>query len=235
MRLVRFSREEFIKERFHYKAGEHLTSAAPTGDGKTELCLDLQKEVAKPTLPVAFLMMKPKDETVDRLAPGVGLKEIKAWPPPWWQTQLQKPNGWVLRPPFTFDPELDEARQYVQFRRAILWCYRKGNVILDADEAHGLVDLGLERELKHVWQRGRSQGCGLWAKVQKPTHVPLWAYNCAEHLLLGPDPDERNIKKFTEFGGVDPRIIWDTIPELGDFEHLYLRRRGRVACIVEAR
>ncbi len=233
-RLLRFSREEFVKERFRYRRGEHVTFAAPTGDGKTQLGFELEKEVVGPKLPLLSLLMKPKDDTFTEFVPKLGLRTVKQWPAPWWQRELFKGNGWVLHPHFSFDPDMDEARQYQQFRRAILWAYRKGNFVLDADECYGLCDIGLDRELKHIWTRGRSQGVGLWAKVQKPTHVPLWAYNCAEHLFLGPDPDEGNVKRFTEFGGVEPEIIFSGVAQLGDFEHLYLRRSGRVACIVEA-
>jgi hypothetical protein len=234
VRVQRFEREEFIEHRFAYRAGEHVTFSAPTGDGKTKLSMDLAKKVATPTLPHIFFQMKPRDDTVDEGKKDGRLQTTATWPPSLWQQHIVRPAGWVVKPRITFDPDIDDARAYMVFRKVMLHAYRKGRRIVNADELFGISDLGLDRELKTLWTRGRSMGVGLWGGVQKPSHVPLWAYNCAEHLFLGNDPDDRNVKRFTEFGGIDPDIIWETLPTLADFEHLYLRRRGRVACIVGA-
>jgi hypothetical protein len=230
--LAEYDREEFLNERFAYRNGEHLTMAGPTGAGKTHLTFQLLEKVANPDRPAIFFSMKPKDATVDKWRDQLRYKEVGNWPAPYWQTKLLKPSGWILKPPITFDPERDDARQYLAFKSAMLHSYRKGNRIVVGDELYGLDDLGLERHMIALWSRARSMGTGFWGGVQKPTHIPLWGYNCAEHLFLSSDPDMRNVKKFGEFGGIDPRIIEDVVPHLEEFQMLYLRRRGRVACIV---
>jgi hypothetical protein len=230
--LAEFDREEFLSRRFQYRNGEHLTMAGPTGAGKTELTFQLLERTAFPHRPAIFFSMKPKDDTVDRWADKLRYPVIGSWPAPWWQTKILKPSGWILRPPISFDPDQDDLRQHLQFRRAMLHSYRKGNRIVVGDELYGLDDLGLQRHMIALWSRARSMGTGFWGGVQKPTHIPLWGYNNAEHLFLSNDPDIRNVKKFGEFGGIDPRIIEDVVPQLDEFQMLYLRRRGRVACIV---
>lgn len=232
VRIAEYGREEFIKERFVYRNGEHLLSSGPTGAGKTSLHFDLLHEVATPKLPAVFFYMKPRDKTLDEGGKLLKAKQIPNWPPSFWQTHVMKPRAYLLRPPTTFNPDVDEIRQYHVFRRAMLHCYRKGNFIVDADELYYLMDLGLQREAIAMWSRARAMGTGFWGGVQKPSHIPLWGYNNSEHLLLNNDPDMRNIRKYGEFGGINPGLIEEIVPSLPDYWNLYLRRRGRVAAII---
>jgi hypothetical protein len=116
----------------------------------------------------------------------------------------------------------------------MLDCYKRGNRIVFCDEAYGLSnELGLNRELVTLWTRGRSMRTGIWAASQKPTHIPLHAYNQAEHLFLANDPDKRARDRFSEIGGVDPDLLKATVPQLEKHEWLYVRRDGPVMCVVE--
>lgn len=230
--LAEYSWTEFLEQRWEHRRGEHVTTVGPTGEGKTTALMRLAQRAISPRHPAVFLAMKPRDETLDDWAPQLGLREVPTWPPPRWKEQLYKPNGWVLKPPTTFNPDVDDARQYREFRMAMMHSYRKGNRVVLADELYGLNDLGLERYLIALWSRGRAMGTSLWGGVQKPTHVPLWAYNNCGHLFLANDPDMQNVKRFSEFGGINPGIIKEVVPELPTFSMLYLRRRGRVACVI---
>jgi hypothetical protein len=231
-RLAEYDREEFINERFSHRAGEHVTAVGPTGEGKTTIIMQLQEKVATPVHPAIVLAMKPRDDTIEEWSRRIGLRETQTYPAALWKQKLYKPPGWLVKPKISFDPDVDDIRQRAVFRAAMLHSYRKGNRSVVADEAFGLDDLGLDRELIALWSRGRSMGCSLWSGVQKPTHIPLWGFNNAGHLLLGNDPDMRNVKRFSEFGGVNPAIIMEVVPALPMHWMLYLRRRGRVAAII---
>lgn len=231
-----FSRDEFLAERWVYRAGEHVTILAPTDGGKTTLAYELLSQVSTPDLPAISLVMKPRDPVVSSRARAHRYRTVRTWPPlysPWhpW------PPGYVLWPKHSFDPDSDNRMLYRQFRAAILDSYKRGNRILFADELWGLTEeLGLDRELVTVWTRGRSMGCGLWGATQKPSHIPLHGYSQAAHLFLGYDPDKRNRQRFSEIGGVEPKLVSDTVMGLRKFQWLYIRRHGIAGpelCIVD--
>jgi hypothetical protein len=137
-------------------------------------------------------------------------------------------------PKHTFDPDKDDLVLYREFRKALLDSYKRGNRIVFADEVYGLaVELGLNKELITLWSRARSMGAGLWVASQKPTHIPLWAYSNADHLFLAYDPDKRSRDRFAEIGGVDPDLVKQAVMQLGDHQWLYIRRAGRVLCVVD--
>lgn len=231
--MIVLDRAEFIDERFRYRPGEHVSFIGPTGSGKTHLAYQLLDSVASPQLPAVVLVIKPRDATADKWNKKLGFKRVRHWPP---APPLMgaKPRGWTLWPRHTFDPDADEALLHSQMRRAILDSYKKGDRILLADEAYSLSEeLHLKKELITVWSKGRSMGCGLWAATQKPTHVPLWLYNQAEHLFLANDPDKRSRDRFSEIGGIDPDLVRDAVQQLGKHQWLYIRRDGPAVCVVD--
>jgi hypothetical protein len=230
-------RAEFIAQRFDYRAGQHVTIMAPTDCGKTTLLYQLLQRVARPSLPAVVLVMKPKDETVTALAKTLEARRAYSWPPVmrrgpmgWWSA---KPRAYTVWPRHTFDPDVDDANMHGVFRAAIRDSYRRGDRILVADEVAGLaVDLGLGRDLGAVWTRGRSMKCGLWSASQRPAFVPLHAYSQAEHLFLHHDPDLRSRKRYSEIGGVDPKMILAVTADLPKHHYLYLGRTGQRYCVI---
>jgi energy-coupling factor transporter ATP-binding protein EcfA2 len=231
--IERFDRKEFISERFDYKPGEHVTIIGPTGSGKTTLGYQLLQEVTSPELQGIVFVMKPRDETATKWNKTLDYRRVATWPPPMSPWRPKKPSGYTLWPRTAYDPEIDDDTQYVEFRKAILDSYKKGSRILFCDETASLTaELGLERELKMVWSKGRSMKCGTWSATQRPTHIPLLAYSSAHHLFLHNDPDERNRKRFDEIGGVDPKLVQSVVGRLPKHEWLYIRRDGPVMAIV---
>jgi hypothetical protein len=224
-------REDFVSSRFHYAAGEHVTFLGWTGAGKTQLAYDLIGHTATPKLPALSLVMKPRDKTVDRYLKELGHQKTRQWPPPFAGLRA-KPPGWALWPKHTFDPEKDDKLLHDAMRKGMLDSYKRGNRIVFGDETLGLSDLGLDRTMVALWTRGRSMGTGFWAATQKPSHIPLYAYNQATHLFLAFESDARNRQRFAEIGGMNTDLIKQTVLGLQQFEWLYINQKKRVMCIV---
>jgi hypothetical protein len=53
-------------------------------------------------------------------------------------------------------------------------------------------------------------------------------------LFLWHDPDRRARIRFSEIGGVDPGLVQDCVSGLDEHQALYIRRRGRRLCVVDA-
>lgn len=195
-----------------------------------------------PDLSVASLMPKPRDSATNQWANALGLKETADWPPrkKWWE---DKPRGYVLWP--NHDPSLDATADREQVANVMRKCmhqqYWKGNSITFADDIHVVaVLMGLNSEAEEFWTAGRSSGAGLWSSNQKPSGtlnagaVSSFSYNAPMHLFLGKDTDERNVRRFGEIGGVDPREVESVVRNLQLFqidgnsvsEVLYVDRRG---------
>ncbi len=231
--VVTFPREEFLTERFRYDAGEHVTVLGPTGYGKSQLLNELVEQVAHPRLPAVLLAAKPRDKTMTEWTKRLGARKVEHWPPPKKWLGEDKPPAYTLWPKHTFDPDIDDYKLWTVFRAAILESYKTGNRIIVADELLALTDLGLGKELRALWTRGRSMDCGLFGGSQKPTDIPTYAYGQAAHLFLANDPDNRSRKRFSEIGGVEPKLLEHLVGELDKFQFLYIRRDGPKMCIVD--
>lgn len=235
MKVESFSRNEFIAERWEYKAGEHVSFIGPTGSGKTHLAYQILRNTASEELPAIILVMKPRDETATKFTKQAQYRTIRFWPPTpsIWKPGKQK--GYTLWPAHTQDPDADDERHERIFRTVLRNSFVKGDRIIFADETVSLVrEMNLKKDLVRIWTKGRSMGVGLWAATQRPAWVPPEMYDQAEHLFLAFDPDERNQKRFEEIGGVDPQLVRQVVARLQKFQWLYIRRSDRTMCILEA-
>lgn len=232
LEVERLDRKEFLAEYWDYRPGQHVTILAPTGWGKTYLAHELLAATMTPECPAVILAMKPRDATVTSFARKLKLRTVRVWPPPSSDRWLRRrPRGWLLWPRHTHDPEVDDARHEVIFRRAILDNYKRGNRITFADETYSLEhELDLRKPLNTVWTKGRSMDNGLWAASQRPAYISRWAYQ-AHHLFLGDDPDAR--QRLGEIGAaVDRDAVLRALASLAPGEYVYINREDRTICTI---
>lgn len=242
MRLARFTREEFLRERWNYKPGEHVSLITATQNGKTTMIFDLLRytDTSWCRIPPTMIVCKPQDDTVSHGFTELGFEEIGHWPPPrrlWWQEQ---PPYYGLWPPHWKDA--DEATNNAQLAEAVKPAIRelfwKGNTITIADEMYHLcAELNLQAQMTRHWTQGHGMGAGLWSATQKPsgTHqgtIPSYMYNSQTHTFLGRELDQRNRQRFSEISGVDGRFVSQAVLGLRRFEWLYIHRDGPSMCII---
>jgi hypothetical protein len=241
--LTRFTREEFLTTRWDYRPGEHVSLIAPTQNGKTTMVFQLlaHTDTTFCRIPPIMLVAKPRDRVVAQGLADLEWKETDRWPPqkpPW----RDKPPGYGLWPKHIkgAEPGVNYARLAKTFRPAISEAFWGGNSVIIGDEVYFLcANLRLQEELTQHWTQGAGMGAGLWSATQKPggTHqgsIPTFMYNSPTHTFLGKDPDRRNRERFSEIGGIDGKLVGETVMKLNKYEWLYIHRDGPTMCIVEA-
>lgn len=224
MRLARFDRDEFVGHRWDWNRGEHVYWCEPTQQGKSFLA----NQVIQRTLPdhegIRFvsLMPKPRDPATSEWMPRIGLKETPSWPPPRWPWQ-GKPPGYVLWPKHLKNATPKDNRAHIAgiMRTCLRDMYWGGNSITFMDDAHiGAVLCGLNPELEEHLTAGGGMGASLWLANQKPSgsqatgSLTTFAYSAPTHLFFGHDPDERNLRRLSEIGGVNPELVADIVRRL---------------------
>lgn len=228
-------RDEFVRNYWDYKAGQHVTIIGPNGVGKTRLGFDLLGATATREMPAYVLVSKPRDVEIDRYTKKLHFKTITEYPPYIPLIKSRRPPGYMVRPEQSLkDLKADNARLHQVFEATIMGCYSSPQPrIVFADEVQELQSgLKLKEELEACWKRGRSLKCGLWALAQRSAYNSQDMYNSAAHLFLFNDPDKRNRVRFSEIGGVDPDLVMDTVYRLDQFQVLYIKRAGPCLCIV---
>lgn len=247
---LQLPREEFFGDYFDYRPGEHVSFIAPTQRGKTTLAYQCLREAMRqnPQLRVVSIMPKPNSPATAAWARGLNLRETPVWPPvryPW----QDKPAGWVLWP--RHNRQLTAAENRARIAQIIRACmkdqYWKGKSVTLADDVYVIaVLMGLNPECEEHWIAGAEGGAGLWAPNQKPTgtlgggSVSSFSYNSPLHLFLGKDTDDRNVKRFGEIGGVDPREVEFLVRNLRLYsiggntvsEMLYIDKRGPYMALI---
>lgn len=244
-RIRRFDRGSFLRNRWSYQPGEHVTLLAPTQAGKTTFAFQLLERTAHEDLPANVLVMKPRDPVPAAWGKRLGYQEVSRWPPrkayPW----ESKPSGYVHWPKHSFDVQADNQHMTSEFTKSLRHAYQHGNQIIFADEVYGLVaELdGLQDDLIAIWTRGGGMGTGLWAATQRPAGsaghgVPGHMYSNSTHLFLARDPDARSRQRYGEIGGVDPKMLSEAVMKLRKYEFVYVQRAdhrgGPYLAIVEA-
>lgn len=249
-----FNRAEFMRRRWVYKPGQHVSFIAPSQDGKTTLAYQLLMHTAKPTLPAYGIVMKPRDATPALWTRHLGYIETPTWrPPPKVHRWQEKPAGYTLWPPHTFNVAVDNANMAREAEALLAYAYKHGNCIVFADEIYGLIaelpapsdksQPDVETLLIAISTRGSAMGCGLWGATQKPGGtqghgMPGFIYSNAHHLFLSKDPDKRSRDRYAEIGGVDSDLLKQLVMKLHRHQFVHISKGddkgGPYVCIIDS-
>lgn len=236
--LVRLDANLFVREYYAPEPGQQVTMVGPNGCGKTTLGMKLLAATTEQHshLRGVALVMKPHkgpksegrratgDRTVANLTRALGGKVIRDWPPPplAWRSE---PPFWALWPPHTAEPEVDDDRHAVIFRKCLIDLYKKGDSVAFADEAAGLSDqLKLDDVLIQTLTRGRSMSASLILATQRPRFVPRAMFTEAKHFFLWRMADEGEYERLREISGgrMSRKELVAVLSGLGKHECLYL-------------
>lgn len=210
-----------FRERLDWRQGEHVSILGPTNGGKTTLAFEL--------LPlrrhVAVLGTKPRDKALTQLVRERGYRRMQEWAPrPGEQhvllwPKLHRADDWRTSRPV--------------YEHALARIYETGGWCLYVDEARVVCDerrpfLGLAPYMRLLWTQARSLNVSIVAGTQRPAWVPPEMFDQAEHVFMFQDADADNVRKLGGFGGLDARLIRDTVPDLAEHELLYVNTRDRI-------
>ena len=206
---------EFLED-FEWYQGEHLTCIGPTKSGKTTLIRELMKNASrKRTHPWQVLVAtKRKDEVLDKFKPD-GFIRI----PSWSVSDAEVMPKVMLAPPLKSAREKEKQADEIQ--RALTSIYNQGGWLVYMDELKHLSKyLSLDPEIELLLHQGRSAGISVVGSVQRPRHVPLMAYDQADHLFLWRSRDRNIEKRLDELGGqVDMGLIEHGVRNLKSRHH----------------
>jgi len=238
-------REEFARDYFDYKPGQHVVFAGPTQRaGKTTLCFQLLEYTATPECPAYIAVSKPRDPVTEREMKRLGYRRVDNWPvePKVGELFNGKPAGYVVWPQFgDMDNDVERAAlvtgKLLRDRYAQGVKGKKGILVCDDTVVKSKL-LGLDREMTtHIAMAG-AMDVGGWYFVQKPTdsgRAAIWAYGNCEHIFISRDPDARNRARYDEIGGFDAHQVDAISQKLKPFQFLYLKRTGNRMCIVDSK
>ena len=201
---------EFL-DTFEWYQGEHLTLIGPTKSGKTTLARELLKRARQErTHPWQVVVAtKRRDEILDTFKPD-GFVKFPAW----------MVHDAELHPKVMLAPPLPSAKkkeeQATAIRDALTSIYRQGGWLVLLDELKHIADyLRLEPEVELLLHQGRSAGITVVSAVQRPRHVPLMAYDQADHIFMWESRDSNIRKRLAEIGGkVNPDLIEQGLRQL---------------------
>lgn len=220
--VPRISWAQFL-EQFVWIQGEHVTLIGPTGCGKTTAVtaiMPLRKYVC-------VIATKPRDPLIRDLRKK-HYTVIDKWPPPDYLRRI------VLWPKITKLGDKTEQKREIQ--RAMARMYRTGSWCVVADELRYLTQtLGLKGECEMYWLQGRSLKLSFVTATQRPSWVPLEAYDQATHLFIWRETDSRNLARLGDIGGADTKLIRAIVPNLSKHDFLYINTRDGSLAISNTR
>jgi hypothetical protein len=193
-----------------YRQDQHVTIIGPTGCGKTTLAIELLKCRA---LVVAF-GVKHVDETLEGLVKRDKWHRVEEW-----KLRPKTAQRVVLWPKVRdLDKVLDVHRK--RFNDAFKSIYKIGHWTIYMDEETYLADhAGLRKVIRSMYILARSNRISLVGSAQRPSWLPLEAYNQAAHLLIFRTGHEADIAKMGSLNGANAKTIAQVVKALPTRHH----------------
>lgn len=193
--------------------GQHVTFLGPTQRGKTTLSHQMLAQVATPEVPVYMIALKPpgRDPQMAKAPERLHLKLVNEYPDAMTRriAKARGYNGFVVRPNHVMrDHKATKANLREVTQQVLVECYAsKTECIVDIDETHITQnDLGLQDEIEAPLMRG-APVVSVWCLIQRGRFITYHAYAAPEWIIIFYDPDRANQMRYSEIGGIDPRVL----------------------------
>jgi hypothetical protein len=218
--------DDFVR-RFRWAQGEHLAAVAPTGAGKTTLLLSL--------VPIRghsiFFGTKPDDPLYHELIRKHGFRRIES------VDQIRSYDSKLLLwpSPVPNDIEATMKKQQAAFARAINMVVAQGAWTVWLDESKYMAEnLGLKTLLTYLLEQSRSINVTVICGAQRPAWLPASTLPNSTHIFLWKSNKREDAQRLADVGGIDAKLITETLKTLGAHEFVYVKTRGTEAQVVRS-
>lgn len=207
--------DDFRRERFVWRQGEHLAMIGPTGQGKTTMLMNLLPEHPY----VVVFATKPRDQTMETLVQS-GYLRMERW-------QSLDPRQYPRRVLWPPAGRLDSVKtQKLVFEDAFAKIYREGGWTVAVDETWFMAQtLRLGTELKLYLLQARALGISLVCATQRPAYVPLEIYDQSSHIMFWRDNDESNLRRISGISWRSADLVRNIVANLERHQVLYVDTR----------
>lgn len=242
--LMVIEREEFSSRYFHYRPGQHVVFGGPSTKGKTRLAFDLLGNIVTPEFPAYVAQSKPTDLETERGAKRLHFRTVSEWPPPRKLQEMKMwdgpPRGYLIKPRFgNIDEDMENCARVTARLMGDRYTAgvkgEKGILVMDDTMVKAKI-MGLDNQMVTIIAMAGAMGIGEWVFIQKPTdsgRITLWAYENGIHFFFTKGGDARMLKRYAEIAGEQGTTVMEVVPQLKEYQFLYLHRYEGWMAIVD--